>query len=76
MLLKSLSAIIFPFLLVVLFARVTYSVAVATVLTLALIAASIYKGFAEYTIVIILDFVSIIAGVWYAKNMVKRNRPK
>ncbi|WP_010676599.1 DUF2198 family protein [Bacillus timonensis] len=72
MLLKLLLAIILPGVLVVFFTRVTYNYYVGLLLAFALIAASIYKGYAEFTIVIIADIISLGAGFLYARNMGKR----
>lgn len=72
MLLKLLLALILPGVLVVLFTRVTYNYYVGLLLATALIAASIYKGYADSIFVIIVDIISLGAGFLYARNMGKR----
>lgn len=74
MLLKILLALLLPGLLVVLFTRVTYNYYVALLLAIALIGASIYKGYSDSIYIIILDIVSLIAGFLYSKGMEKRAR--
>ncbi|WP_189655277.1 CsbA family protein [Bacillus sp. HNG] len=72
MLLKLLLALILPGVLVVFFTRVTYNYYVGFLLAVALIAASIYKGYADSIYIIIADFISLGAGFLYARNMGKR----
>ncbi|PLR78170.1 DUF2198 domain-containing protein [Bacillus sp. V3-13] len=69
MAIKYLSALILPGLLVLFFARVTYSHVIGLVLTVALIAASVYKGYTDSFLLIIVDAFSLTAGFWYAKRM-------
>ncbi|PLR85337.1 DUF2198 domain-containing protein [Bacillus canaveralius] len=69
MAIKYLSALILPGLLVLFFARVTYSNVIGLVLTVALIAASVYKGYTDSFLLIIVDAFSLTAGFWYAKRM-------
>lgn len=69
MLLKLVLALIVPALLVILFTRVTYNKYVGLGLALALIVASIYKGYTDYLIVAIVDFVSLGLGFLYATKM-------
>ncbi|AZB44457.1 DUF2198 family protein [Bacillus sp. FJAT-42376] len=69
MLTKAILALIFPFVLVVLFTRVTYSYIVGTILTAALIAASYFKGYTEFDYIVGLDAVSLVAGMMYARKM-------
>ncbi|WP_453993832.1 DUF2198 family protein [Bacillus nitroreducens] len=72
MLLKILLALILPGVLVVFFTRVTYNYYVGTLLAIALIVASIYKGYSDSTLIIIADVISLGVGFLYARNMGKR----
>lgn len=72
MVLKLLLALILPGVLVVLFTRVTYNYYVGLFLAVALIAASIYKGYADSIFIIIADLISLGAGFLYARNMGKK----
>ncbi|MCC3356006.1 DUF2198 family protein [Bacillus sp. REN16] len=74
MLLKLLLALILPGVLVVFFTRVTYNHYVGVFLAVALIAASIYKGYAESIFIIIIDIISLGVGFLYARNMGKKDR--
>jgi general stress protein CsbA len=69
---KYLSALILPGLLVLLFARVTYNRLVGLILTVALIAASVYKGYTNTFVLIVIDAFSLTAGFWLAAKI----RPK
>jgi general stress protein CsbA len=68
---KVLSALILPALLVMLFARVTYNHVVGLVLTVALIAASAYKGYTHTWWLIIIDAFSLTVGFWLSSRMRK-----
>ena len=72
MFLKYFSALILPGLLVVLFTRVAYNRVIALVLTVALIAASVYKGYTDSIWLIIVDAFSLTVGFWYAQRMIQR----
>lgn len=74
MLLKFLSALFLPGLLVVLFTRVAYNQVIALVLTVALIAASVYKGYTDSLWLIVVDAFSLTAGFWYSNRMKERAR--
>ncbi|MED4402801.1 DUF2198 family protein [Metabacillus fastidiosus] len=76
MLLKAILAIFLPFLLVLLFTRVTYNHYVGTVLTAALLIVSYYKGYSDFTYVIILDLLSLAVGFIYARKMAMQVRKK
>jgi general stress protein CsbA len=76
MIVKIVSGMILPFLLVLFFTRVTYSVTVGTLLTAVLLALSIYKGYADYPVIIAVDITSVIIGVIYARKMMHRLRSK
>ncbi|MBB6445112.1 CsbA family protein [Bacillus benzoevorans] len=72
MVLKYLSALVLPCLIVILFARVTYNRVLALVLTVALIAASVYKGYTDSLTLIIIDAFSLTVGFWYAERIKKK----
>lgn len=73
---KLLLAIFLPGLLVVLFTRVTFHHIVGLILTVALIAASVYAGFTHNWILYVADALSLTAGFWYSKRMVERTRER
>lgn len=58
-----------PGLLVLLFTRVTYNRVIGLVLTVALIAASVYKGYTNTFLLIVIDAFSLTAGFWLAAKM-------
>ncbi|WP_141432970.1 CsbA family protein [Bacillus sp. 03113] len=74
MVLKYLSALFFPGLLVLLFGRVTYSSVIGLVLTVALIAGSVYKGYTDSFALIVVDAFSLTVGFWYSRRMKGRTR--
>jgi general stress protein CsbA len=76
MVVKYLSALFLPGLLVLLFTRVTYHRVIGLVLTVALIAASVYKGYTNSLGLIVVDAFSLTLGFWYAKKMITRTRSK
>ena len=63
------SAFIMPGLLVLLFSRVTYNRVIGLILTVALIAASVYKGYTDTFYLIVIDAFSLTAGFWLAAKM-------
>jgi general stress protein CsbA len=69
MVIEYLSALIMPGLLVLLFTRVTYNRLIGLTLTVALIAASAYKGYTNTIPLIIVDAFSLTAGFWLAAKM-------
>ncbi|PLT32566.1 CsbA family protein [Bacillus sp. V5-8f] len=69
---KFLSALVFPALLVMLFSRVTYNTVVGLALTVALIAASAYKGYTHTWWLIIIDAFSLTLGFWLSLRMSKK----
>ena len=73
---KLMLAIFAPALLVVFFTRVTFHHVVGLILTLSLIAASVYAGYTHEWILYIVDALSLTVGFWYAKRMVERTREK
>jgi general stress protein CsbA len=76
MILKYMSAFFLPGLLVVLFSRVTYNRVVGLVLTVALIAASVYKGYTDTIWLIVVDAFSLTVGFWYAAIMMEKVRKR
>jgi general stress protein CsbA len=66
------SALTMPGLLVLLFSRVTYNRVIGLVLTVALIAGSVYKGYTDTFYLIVIDAFSITAGFWLAARMKPR----
>lgn len=73
---KLIMAIFLPALLVVFFTRVTFHHIVGLVLTVALIAASVYVGYTHNWILYVADAFSLMAGFWYSKRMVMEARKK
>jgi len=73
---KLLLALFGPALLVILFTRVTYSRFIAMILTIALIAASSYKGYVDTWLIVIVDAASLTVGLWYANRYMKKNNDK
>lgn len=66
------SALILPGLLVLLFTRVTYNRIIGLVLTVALIAGSVYKGYTSTFVLIVIDAFSLTVGFWLAAKMKPR----
>ncbi len=71
---KLLLAIIIPALLVIFFTRVTYHHFVGLILTLALIAASVYAGYTHNWQLYAADALSLTVGFWLATRMVRKAR--
>lgn len=69
---KLLLALFLPGLLVVLFTRITFHHIVALILTVSLIAASIYAGYTHTWQLYIADTLSLTVGFWYATKMMQR----
>ncbi|OLN24002.1 hypothetical protein BTO30_00850 [Domibacillus antri] len=69
---KMILALFMPALLVVLFTRVTYNQFIGLLLTVALIAASAYKGYTHTWELIIIDAASLTAGLWLSSRMMKQ----
>ena len=76
MVLKYLSALILPGLMVVFFTRVAYNHILALVLTVALIAASVYKGYTDSFLLIVVDAFSLTLGFYFANRMMKQNKKR
>lgn len=71
---KLLLALFLPGLLVIFFTRVTFHHIVGLVLTIALIAASVYAGYTHNWILYVADALSLTVGFWYASRMVRKAR--
>lgn len=71
---KLMLALFLPGLLVVLFTRVTFHHIVGLILTIALIAASVYAGYTHNWLLYTADALSLTVGFWYAKRMVNKAR--
>ncbi len=67
---KAVFALIFPFLLVLFFTRVTYNHYVGIALTAALLFASYLKGYTETFFIVGLDIASLVAGSLYVAKKV------
>ncbi|MEH7883457.1 CsbA family protein [Bacillus sp. JJ1609] len=76
MVLKYLSALILPGFMVVFFTRVAYNHILALVLTVALIAASVYKGYTDSFLLIVVDAFSLTLGFYLANLMMKQNKKR
>jgi general stress protein CsbA len=72
--LKYLSALLLPGFMVLFFTRVAYNHILALVLTVALIAASVYKGYTDSFLLIVIDAFSLTLGFYFANQMMKRNK--
>ena len=72
MITKFLAALFLPCLLVMLFTRVTYNHVVGLVLTVALIAASAYKGYTHTWPLIVIEAFSLTLGFYLSSKMMKR----
>jgi len=72
--LKIILAFFLPAALVVLFTRVTYHHVVGLVLTVALIAASVYAGYTHTWLLYTIDALSLTAGFYMAGRMRERTK--
>ena len=71
---KLLLAFLLPGLLVIFFTRVTFHHVVGLILTVALIAASVYAGYTHNWLLYVADALSLTIGFWYATRMVNKAR--
>ncbi|GLY09320.1 CsbA family protein [Pseudobacillus badius] len=71
---KIILAMFLPGFLVVFFTRVTFNHFLGLGLTVALIAASAYKGYTHTWPLIIIDAASLTLGFWLASLMVKKKK--
>lgn len=69
---QMLSAIFFPGLLVIMFARITYNRYIALLLMVILIATSVKLGYTKTYLLMILDALSMTVGFAVATIMLKR----
>ena len=76
MVIKFLGAFFLPCLLVLLFTRVTYNHIIGLILTVALIAASAYKGYTHTWLLIIIDAFSLTLGFYLSAKMMKQHSKK
>ena len=76
MVIKYLSALFLPGLLVLLFTRVTYNRVLGLILMVALIATSVYKGYTNSFGLIVVDAFSLTVGFWIADRMKQRMKNK
>ena len=76
MITKAIFALVFPFLLVILFSKVTYNHYVGIALTAALLFASYMKGYTETYFIVGLDIISLVAGALFMakKEIEKREK--
>ncbi|WP_400243275.1 CsbA family protein [Niallia sp. JL1B1071] len=65
---KYLAALFFPCLLVVLFSKATYYPIIGLILTVALIAASVYKGYTDTFLLIVVDAFSMTIGYMISRK--------
>lgn len=70
--LKYISAFILPGLMVLFFTRVTYNRVLSLVLTVALITASVYKGYTNSIWLIVVDAFSLTVGFWYSDKFKRK----
>lgn len=65
---KYLAALFFPCLLVILFSKATYYPIIGLILTVALIAASVYKGYTDTFLLIVVDAFSMTIGYMISRR--------
>jgi general stress protein CsbA len=73
---KYIIALFLPGAMVVFFTRVAYNHYLGLILTVALIAASVYKGYTDTMLLIVVDAFSLTAGFFFAGRMVQKSRKK
>lgn len=73
---KYILALLLPGIIVVFFTRVVYNHYLGLVLTVALIAASVYRGYTDTMPLIIIDAFSLTVGFYFANKLVQRSRLK
>jgi general stress protein CsbA len=73
---KYILALLLPGIIVVFFTRVVYNHYLGLVLAVALIAASVYRGYTDTMPLIVIDAFSMTVGFYFANKLVHRNRPK
>ena len=70
---KFVLALVLPAVLVIFFTRVTFHHIVGLVLTIALIAASVYAGYTHNWVLYVADALSLTLGFWVASRMVAKS---
>jgi general stress protein CsbA len=73
---KYVLGLFIPGALVIFFTRVTYSHVIGLLLTVALIAASVYKGYTDSLSLIIVDALSLTIGFAYSKMVRERAKKR
>ncbi len=73
---KYVLGLFIPGALVIFFTRVTYSHVIGLLLTVALIAASVYKGYTDSLSLIIVDALSLTVGFAYSKMVRERAKKR
>lgn len=73
---KLFLAIVLPAVLVIFLTRVTFHHVVGLVLTIALIAASVYAGYTHNWLLYVADALSLTVGFWFATRMVQQARAR
>lgn len=71
---KYLAALFLPGILVAFFTRITYSRIIGLILTVALIAGSVYKGYTDSFILIVIDAFSLTVGFWLTSKMMQKSK--
>lgn len=73
---KFILALLLPGMFVVFFTRVVFNHYLGLVLTVALIAASVYRGYTDTMLLIVIDAFSLTVGFYFANKMMQRKRQK
>ncbi len=69
-------ALLLPGIIVIFFTRVVYNHYLGLILAVALIAASVYRGYTDTMPLIIIDAFSLTVGFYFANKLVQRSRPE
>lgn len=73
---KFILALFAPAMLVIFLTRVTYHHVIGLILTLSLIAASVYAGYTHHWALYVVDALSLTVGFAIAKRMVEKARAR
>lgn len=73
---KLFLAVVLPAVLVIFLTRVTFHHVVGLILTIALIAASVYAGYTHNWLLYVADALSLTVGFWFATRMVQQARER
>ncbi|KYC62965.1 CsbA family protein [Heyndrickxia coagulans] len=76
MIVQLVVAAVFPCFLVIFFSRVTFNQVIGLILTVALIVASVYKGYTRTWPVYIVDAASLTIGFYFANTMIRKAKMK